>query len=212
MFFLRDTVTNNDYHIDIIIKRFGKDHVKQCVSNGIYKISLPDDIKETLLLNKFHKKSIQTAMGNLRRGHFMENLVKQTGKVKKGTMSFNEYVTNSPYRQQFYNKLTIHLLYQKFKSAYRSRLSKIEKNIDMITCEEIKTPVIISEDWKRGNKVVYEYNTLINCAEYVKIPVGFDFEEDGREVMVYWERPTGYFVSPYTRFKFTAESIKRLYY
>jgi hypothetical protein len=212
MFFLRDTVTNNDYHIDIIIKRFGKEHVKQCVSNGIYKIALPDDIKETLLLNKFNKKSIQTALGSLRRGHFMENLVKQTGKVKKGTMSFNEYVTNSPYRQQFMNKLIIQWLYRKFKRAYRSRLSKIETNIDMITCEEIKTPVIISEDWKNGNKVVYEYYTILNCAEYVKIPVGFDFEEDGRETIYYVEKPTGYFVSPYTRFKFKADSIKRLYY
>lgn len=212
MYYLRDTTTNSQYHIDNLIKRFGKEHVKQCVSNGIYKISIPDNVNETLLNNKFNKRAISRAVTNMRRGHLMENLNKQTGGVKKGTLSFNETINRSPYRQRFMNRLNLIWLCQTFRRAYRRRLSNIETSVDMITCEPIECPVIISDDWKNGNKIVYDYDTLIKCAEFQKIPIGFDIEEDGSEVMIYLERPTGYFVSPYTRIKFQSESIKRLYY
>ena len=212
MYYLRDATTNNEYNVDNLIKRFGKDHVKQCVSNGIYKISLPENIKGKLLENKFNKKAINRAAANMRRGHFMENLNKTTGNVKKGTMSFNESIDKSAYRQRFLNRLNLAWLCQVFRRAYLRRLSKIETSVDMITCEPIKSPVIISDDWKNGNKIVYDFDTLIKCAEFIKIPVGFDVNPDGTEFMIYIERPTGYFVSPYTRTKFQAESIKRLYY
>lgn len=212
MFRLMDTTTKKVYDIDSIIGRFGKEHAKQCLSNGIYNIYVPEDTKETLLLNKFNKNAIHTAMCNMRRGHYMENLIKKNGKVKKGTPSFNQCVAKMQYKQRFINKLTIAHMCERFRRAYRNRLAKVETSIDMITCEKINEPVIISEDWKSGNKVVYDYNTIINCAEYLKIPIGFDIEENGREVIVYIEKPTGYFVSPYTRFKFKADSIKRLYY
>lgn len=212
MFSMMDTTTNKVYGVDTIIERFGKEHVKQCLSNGIYKIHIPEDVKETLTSNRFNKKSIHVAICNMRRGHLMENLNKTNGKVKKGTMSFNQYVSNSGYNQRFINKLNIAYTLKRFRTAYRNRLTNIERSIDTITCEEIKEPVIISEDWTSGNKVVYDYSTILNCAEYLKIPIGFDIEENGRDVIVYIEKPTGYFVSPYTRLKFQADSIKRLYY
>ena len=208
--YIKDTSIGTRYPIEDIIHRFGKKHVKECISKNVYQVWVPEDIRDILLDNKFHKKALNTAVKNLKNGHSMENLVKLTGKVKKNTKSFNVTIDEMDVRQNFMNRITLSQAKSIFKRAYLKRLNDVETRVDPITCEDIQTPCFIRTDWKNGNRVVYDVETIIECREVVRIPVGFDIV-DGQDVTYYARYYTDYFISPMTRVKFKVDDIVRLY-
>lgn len=208
--FIKDTSLGTRYPLEDLIKRFGKEHVKQCIGNNVYQVWVPEDIRDILLDNKFHKKALNNALKNIKKGHKIEDLVKYTGKVKKKTRSFNSVIDDMDVRQNFMNRLTLSQAKSIFKKAYLQRFNDVDTDTDPITCDTIDTPVYIRTDWKNGNKVVYDLNTIIECREVIRIPYGYDII-DGEEVMYYARAYTQFFVSPMTRNKFTVDDIVRLY-
>lgn len=208
--YIKDTSLGTRYPIEDIIRRFGKQHLKECIGNNVYQVWVPEDIRDILLENKFHKKSLNAAVRNIKKGHKMENLVKCTGKVKKKTISFNAVIDNMDVRQNFMNRITLSQAKSIFKKAYLKRLDDVDTKIDPITCEEIVTPCFIRSDWKNGNRVVYNIETIIECREVIRFPYAFDVI-DGQEVTYYARAYTEYFISPMTRAKFKVDDIVRLY-
>jgi hypothetical protein len=108
------------------------------------------------------------------------------------------------------NRITLSQAKSIFKKAYLRRLGDVETTVDPITCEDIKVPCFIRTDWKKGNRVVYNVETIIECREVVRFPVGYDIV-DGQEVTYYARYYTDYFISPMTRAKFKVDDIVRLY-
>lgn len=208
--FIKDTSLGTKHPIDDIIRRFGKQHLKECMSKNVYQIWVSEDIRDILLDNKFHKKALNTAVKNLKNGHSMENLVKMTGKVKKKTIPFNTVIDNMDVQQNFMNRITLSQTKNIFKMAYLRRLEDVDTKTDPITCEDIVTPCFIRSDWKNGNRVVYNVETIIECREVIRFPYAFDII-DGEEVTYYARAYTEFFISPMTRTKFKVDDIVRLY-
>ena len=208
--FIKDVSLGTRYPIEDIIQRFGKQHVKECVSKNVYQIWVPEDIRDILLDNKFNKKALNNAVKNLKNGHSMENLVKLTGKVKKNTKSFNVVIDEMDVRQNFMNRITLSQAKMIFKKAYLRRLKDVDTKTDPITCEDIDKPCFIRTDWKNGNRAVYNVETLIECRETIRFPIAYDVI-DGQDVTYYARYYTEYFISPMTRAKFKIEDIVRLY-
>tara|TARA_Y100000389_G_scaffold36222_1_gene30815 strand:+ start:4394 stop:5026 length:633 start_codon:yes stop_codon:yes gene_type:complete len=208
--YIKDVSLNTRYPIEDIIHRFGKQHLKECMSKNMYQIWLQEDIKDVLLEKRFHKKSLNTAVKNLKNGHDIENLVKLTGKVKKNTQSFNITVDKMDVRQNFMNRIILSQAKAIFKKAYLRRFEDVDTKVDPITCEEIKMPCFIRTDWKNGNRVVYDVETIIECRETIRLPYAFDVI-NGEDVTYYAKYYTEYFISPMTRAKFKVDDIVRLY-
>ena len=208
--FIKDTSLGTKHPIDDIIRRFGKKHLKECIGNNVYQIWVPDDIRDILLDNKFHKNALNSSIKNMKKGHKMENLVKLTGKVKKKTIPFNTVIDNMDVQQNFMNRITLSQTKNIFKMAYLRRLEDVDTKTDPITCEDIVTPCFIRSDWKNGNRVVYNVETIIECREVIRFPYAFDII-DGEEVTYYARAYTEFFISPMTRTKFKVDDIVRLY-
>lgn len=208
--YIKDVSLNNRYPIEDIIHRFGKQHLKECMSKKVYQVWIPEDIRDILLDKRFHKNGLNTTVKNLKNGHDVENLVKLTGRVKKNTPSFNAMVDKMDVRQKFMNRIALSQAKSIFKKAYLRRLEDVETKVDPITCEEIKLPCFIRTDWKNGNRVVYDVETIIECRETIRLPYAFDVV-DGEDVTYYARYYTEYFISPMTRAKFKVDDIVRLY-
>jgi hypothetical protein len=208
--YIKDVSLNTRHPIEDIIYRFGKQHLKECMSKNIYQIWVPEDIRDILLDNRFHKKALNTAVKHLKNGHDMENLAKLTGKVKKHTPSFNAMIDKTDMRQNFMNRIALSQAKTIFKEAYLRRFEDVETKVDPITCEEIKMPCFIRNDWNNGNRVVYDVETIIECRETIRLPYAFDVV-DGEDVTYYAKYYTDYFISPMTRARFKVNDIVRLY-
>jgi hypothetical protein len=208
--YIKDVSLGTRYPVEDIIRRFGKYHLKQCIAQNVYQVWVPDNIRDVLLENRFHKNALNNAIKNMKKGHKMENLVKCSGTVKKNVKSFNTVIEEMNVRQRFMNLIALTQAKTIFRAAYLKRFRDIDTETDPITCDKIKTPVYIRTDWKNGNKVVYDLDTIIECREVIRFPYAFDIV-DGREVTYYARTYTDYFISPMTRAKFTVNDIVRLY-
>lgn len=208
--FLQETVRGGVYDVRDIVRRFGTEHVKRCLSNKVYRVHLPEDTTDCLIAARFHKKAINTAKKNLKAGHPIKHLVKSSGAVKKNARSVKAYIDSLSLLHSFRNRIILSQLFPIFKRAYLNRFRDIDTTIDPLTCEKIGYPVYIREDWKNGCKVVYDISTVMKCRIVEKIPWRFEVV-NGEDVMYYISSPTDFFVSPFTRFKFTYNSIISLY-
>jgi hypothetical protein len=221
---------NTLYPIVDIIRRVGKDILKKGLKNGVYTIGIDANIENILRARGFNKKSIPVAINNIKRGKCINQLVKKTGKVVKvciGEMIY-QTIDDADYHGivwTFGNRISWLYIYgmmeaciaRRKTSQYmpKPRLTSIgyfdDKLIDPITCDDIVRPVYIIDDWKMGCKIWYDSTTIQNFRAMKQVIVGYDII-NGVEMDIIREIPEEpeYYISPYTRNRFTRDSIAEL--
>ena len=86
----------------------------------------------------------------------------------------------------------------------------IDIQIDPITCEPIKVPVVIVPDWNAGNKVIYDITTVAKFQEYETIPAYYldDILYSYQAAITDPKTGNAMYVSPMTRTKFDYTAVR----
>lgn len=194
------------------IRRFGRYVVKKGILEGIYKVKVPK--RQALLDYGFKKNILHKVVFNLSRGKRMHHLFKTTGNVRRDFYGYDvlNEIDHCGIVQSFQCKMALHLLsdrlFKKYREIYTKRFEGVDLDTDPITCNDIIDPCYILPDWKSGNKVVLDIQTIFELRYKEKEYTGFTVGEDGRDIYHYrWVYDENYFVSPYTRKIFRWEDV-----
>ena len=187
------------------IKRFGVKTTKKMIGKVIYMEN--KYTTEELIFYGYKKTIISKVKQHIKNGKALYHINKTNGNIKKeyrGVNIYNEIC--DAFSQEKQNKTKLDRMYEIICENLKRKFDGIEMKIDPITCEEIKTPCYIRQDWENNSKIIMDKGTILGFRKWKDVIVAYD-EIDGRTVYYtkrYLERG---FKSPYTRTTFYYEDI-----
>lgn len=192
------------------ISRYGKRATKALLRSAVIQLRVPTN--DELLAYGFNKKCISVVKAHIKNGKLLEYLNKSNGRVKKQYhgATINKYIDDLSIEQQKKNTIILKRMYNRLFHKYKLKFKDVDLNLDPITCEKIYDPCYIIPDWNSGNKIVYNWETLIKCKDIQRVYTGFDVDETGQEYLYYREVFTGSYVSPFTKRKFLIADVRFL--
>ena len=199
-------------HEDIpdFVSRYGKHITKVLFKLSVIQLSVPSN--DELLLYGFKKKCINVVKTHIKNGKLTEYLNKSNGKVKKQYhgVTINKYIDDLTMEQHIKNTILLKKIYNRLFDKYKSKFKDVDMDFDPITCEVLNDPCYIIPDWKYGNKIIYNWETLTKCKETQRVYTGFDVDENGQEYIYYKDVFTGSYVSPFTKRRFDIADVRFL--
>ena len=192
------------------ISRYGKHITKELFKASVIKLYVPTN--NELLSYGFKKKCINNVKTHIKNGKKLEYLNKSNGKVKKQYygITINKYINDLTTTQHKKYVIILKRLYNRLFKKFILKFKDVDIKMDPITCEELFEPCYIIPDWKAGNKILYNWETLIKCKEIQRVYTGFDVDENGQEFLYYKDVFTGSYISPFTKRKFHRTDIRFL--
>lgn len=192
------------------ISRYGKHTTKDLLRSDVIQLHVPTN--DELLAYGFNKKCISVVKSHIKNGKLVEYLNKSNGRVKKqyhGT-TINKYIDDLTMEQNKKNTIILKRIYNRLFNKYKLKFKDIDMDIDPITCEKLYDPCYIIPDWNSGNKIIYNWETLIKCKDTRRVYTGFDIDENGQEYIYYRDVFTGSYVSPFTKRRFLIADVRFL--
>lgn len=188
------------------IKRYGRNTTKKMIGKVIY-CKYKEYTTEELIFYGFKKTIITKVKQHIKKGKDLHHINKTNGNIKKeyrGVHIYNEIF--EMFAQEKTNKNKLERIYEMLCEKMKIKFEGIEMKIDPITCEEIKTPCYIRQDWKTNSKIIMDKETILGCRKWKDVIVGYDVID---ERTVYFTRRylEDGFISPYTRNSFEYEDI-----
>ena len=192
------------------ISRYGKRATKALLRFSVIQLRIPTN--DELLAYGFNKKCLNVVKSHIKNGKLVQYINKSNGKVKKQYYgsTMNKYINNLSIEQYETNIIILKKMYNRLYNNYKLKFKDVDLEIDPITCDKIHDPCYIIPDWNSGNKIIYNWETLINCKETRRVYIGFDIDETGQKLLYYKDVFTGSYVSPYTKRKFIVTDVKFL--
>lgn len=192
------------------ISRYGKRTTKALLRSDVIQLRIPTN--DELLAYGFNKKCLSVVKSHIKNGKSIEYLNKSNGRVKKQYYgaTISKYIDDLLIEQHKQNTIILKRMYNRLFSKYKLKFKDVDMDLDPITCEKLYDPCYIIPDWNSGNKIIYNWETLIKCKETQRVYTGFDIDENGQEYLYYRDVFTGSYISPYTKRKFLIADVRFL--
>jgi len=198
--------TIDQYELIEYIKRFGVQTTKKMIGKVIF-VQNKEYTTEELIFYGFKKGVMSKVKQHIKNGKDLHHINKTNGNIKKGYRGMYVYKEIFDiFAQERKNKNKLDRMYEILCEKIKIKFEGLDMKIDPITCEEIKIPCYIRQDWEINSKIIMDKETIMGCRKWKDVIVAYD-EIDGRTIYYKKRYLEPGFKSPFTRKSFYYEDI-----